>query len=111
MTTEQLRQLGRRAYDIINAQDLAGLDDVFAQDVVRHAARQVGLDQGKHAVAQAFAAAPDTHFRAEDVFAEGDRIALRVTVQRDGADAATILEIFRVEDGRVAEIWGAGTSA
>jgi predicted ester cyclase len=109
MTVDELRQLGRQVYDIINAQDVARLDDVFTQGIVRHAAGQVGIDHAKQAVAQAFASAPDTRFHVEDVFAEGDRIALRVTVHRNGSPAAMIMEIFRVENGRVAEIWGAGT--
>jgi len=61
-----------------------------------------------------FAAFPDTRFEVENVFAEADRVALQVAVHRGEAAPGTalpaILEIFRVEDGRVAEIWGAGTA-
>jgi predicted ester cyclase len=114
MTPEQLRSIGRRVYDAINAQDIDALDALFAPDIVRHAMGEVGIERAKEAVANAFAAAPDLRFAVEDVFGEGDRVALRIAVHR-GAPAAgepvpTILEIFRIEDGRVAEIWGAGTS-
>jgi predicted ester cyclase len=113
MTTEQLKSLGRSVYDAINAQDLAALEELFDRDVVRHAAGEVGLERAKLAVTNAFAAFPDTRFEVEDVFAEADRIALRVTVHRGawagGDDLPIIMEIFRVENGRVAEIWGAGT--
>ncbi|GHO47592.1 nuclear transport factor 2 family protein [Ktedonospora formicarum] len=45
--------------------------------------------------------------------AEGNKVALRVTVHGvptpPGEPLPLILEIFRIENGRVAEIWGAGT--
>jgi predicted ester cyclase len=113
MTTDELKRLGRRVYAAINAQDLGTLEELLAPDVVRHATGEVGIEQAKTAVRNAFRAFPDTRFEVEDVLAEGDRVALRVTVRRGPPAPATsrptILEIFRVEDGRVAEIWGAGT--
>jgi predicted ester cyclase len=115
MTTEQLKRLGRRVYEAINAQDLATLEELFDPEIVRHAAGEVGIESAKQAVTNVFAAFPDTRFEVEDVVAEADRVALRVTVHRGQAtpDSArpTIMEIFRVERGRVAEIWGAGTAA
>lgn len=113
MRPEDLKHIGTRVYDAINAQDLAELENLFDPGIVRHAAGEVGIDDAKRAVANAFAAAPDLRFQVEDLVAEEDRVALRVSVHRDGEataePAASILEIFRIDDGRVAEIWGAGT--
>jgi predicted ester cyclase len=115
MTQAELRSLARQVYDAINAQDLAALDRLFAPDIVRHAMGEVGIEAARRAVVNAFAAAPSLRFDVEDVIADGDRVALRVTVSRnEGTDAverSTILEIFRVEHGRVVEIWGAGAPA
>jgi predicted ester cyclase len=115
MTTEQLKALGRRVYDAINVQDLVTLEELFDPAIVRHAAREVGFERAKDAVKAAFRASPDMRFDVEDVFAEADRIALRVTVhgrpRRPGEALPMIMEIFRVADGRVAEIWGAGTAS
>jgi predicted ester cyclase len=113
--TDELRSLGRQVYDAINAQDLATLEQLFAPEIVRHALGEVGFDAARRAVTSMFQTAPDTRFHVEDLVAEGDRVALRVTVQRGEPDPGTIpqtiLEIFRIEHGRVAEIWGAGTPA
>src|SRR5262245_27706100 len=113
--TAELRSLGRQVYDAINAQDLVALEQLFAPDIVRHAMGEVGFDAARRAVTGMFRSAPDTRFHVEDLVAEGDRVALRVTVQRGEPDPGTIpqtiLEIFRVEHGRVAEIWGAGAPA
>lgn len=110
-----MRSLGQRVYDALNAQDLATLEELFAPDIVRHAMGEVGFEAARRAVSDLFATAPDTRFQVEDLVAEGDRVALRVTVHRGTPDPGTvpqsILEIFRIEHGRIAEIWGAGTPA
>jgi predicted ester cyclase len=114
-TTDEVRALGQRVYDAINAHDLATLEQLFAPGVVRHAMGEVGFEAARRAVSEMYATAPDTRFQVEDLVAEGDRVALRVTVHRGTPDPGTvpqaIMEIFRIEHGRVAEIWGAGTPA
>jgi predicted ester cyclase len=116
MDSHELRALGQGVYDAINERDIARLEQLFAPGVVRHAAGEVGIDRALAAVRGAFAASPDLRFEVEDLIADAeraDRVALRVTVHRSGAPPGTspptILEVFRVEDGRVAEVWGAGT--
>jgi len=113
--TDELRSVGRRVYDAINAQDLATLEQLFTPGIVRHAMGEVGFEAARRALDDLFATAPDTRFQVEDLVAEGDRVALRVTVHRGAPDPGTvpqaIMEIFRIEHGRVAEIWGAGTPA
>ena len=62
----------------------------------------------------AFTTFPEKRFVVEDVLVDGDKVALRVTVRGipvdPGQPEPTIIEIFRVENGSVAEIWGAGTA-
>lgn len=113
-STTELHTLARHVYDLINAQDLDALDDVFHPEIVRHAAGEVGIDAAKQSAAAAFSTRPGLRFEIEDIIAEGTEAALRVTVHSDiddpGRPPPTILEIFRIEDGRVVEIWGAGTA-
>ncbi len=116
MTETCPRELARRLYDAINRNDLEALDGLFAPDVVRHAAGEIGAEKALDAVRELHAAPRSTRFRIDDLFAEDDRVALRVTVHQGGPDGpdepvSTILEIFRIADGRVAEIWGAGADA
>ena len=46
-----------------------------------------------------------------DILADGDKVAVRSSVGGTGAPDGNappmLLEIFRIEDGRLAEMWGA----
>lgn len=113
MTATENKALASRVYEAINAQDIATLDELFSPHIIRHAMREVGNESARKALANAFATFPQTHFVVEDLIAEGDKVALRVTVHGiptpPGEPLPLIMEIFRFENGRVAEIWGAGT--
>jgi predicted ester cyclase len=66
-----------------------------------------------NALMSAYIAFPDQRFVVEDVLVEGDKAALRVTIHGvpmpPGEPLPIIMEIFRIENGRVAEVLGAGT--
>lgn len=113
MTAIDNKALAVRVYKAINAQDIATLDDLFDPQILRHAMREVGIESARKAMINAFATFPQTHFVIEDLVAEGDKVALRVTVHGipmpPGEPLPIIMEIFRFENGRVVEIWGAGT--
>lgn len=113
MTAEDMRRLGYRVYDAINTRNLAALEELFDPFVIRHATGETGIESAKKAVTSAFLTFPEKRFVVEDVLADGDKVALRVTVHGiptlPGEVLPTILEIFRIENGRVAEVWGAGT--
>ena len=113
MTVTDNKALALRVYEAINTQDIATLDELFDPHIIRHAMREVGIESARKAVTNAFATFPQTRFVVEDLIAEGDKVALRVTVHgiptAPGAPLPLLMEIFRIENGRVAEIWGAGT--
>ena len=113
MTTTDNKALASRVYEAINTQDLATLDELFDPHILRHAMGEVGIESARAAVTNAFATFPEMHFVVEDLIAEGDKVALRVTVHGvptpPGEALPLIMEMFRIENGRVAEIWGAGT--
>ncbi len=113
MTTRDNKALAFRVYEAINTQDIATLDELFDPHIIRHAMGEVGIESARSAVTNAFATFPQTRFVIEDLIAEGDKVALRVTIHGvpfpPGGPLPLIMEIFRIENGRVAEIWGAGT--
>ena len=111
MSSTENKMLAARVYEAINAQDLAALEVLFAPNIIRHAMGEIGIEPAKKAVLAAFAKSPGRHFVVEDLIAEGNRVALRISIYGDALATepqAMIMEIFRFENGRVAEIWGAG---
>jgi predicted ester cyclase len=110
MSVEDIRTLVYRVYETINARDIAAMNELFTPDCVSHALERKTRETGETLLNRQFAAFPDTRFVVEDVIVEGDKAALRVTIHGTPQQPLPIImEIFRIEDGRVAEVWGAGT--
>jgi steroid delta-isomerase-like uncharacterized protein len=112
----------RRLYDLINAGDVDGFDDVMADDFVEHE-ETPGLAPTKAGVKDFFrmyiAAFPDLRFDAEDVLASGDKVVarVRVTGTHEGAfmdmpptgkriDTQAIDIVRFGDDGLASEHWG-----
>jgi steroid delta-isomerase-like uncharacterized protein len=78
------KELLRRFYDeVINGRNLDLIDELLADDFVEHE-EFPGIPPTREGVKQTFAmfyaAFPDIHFRVDDLVAEGDLVAARVTV-------------------------------
>jgi len=111
MSAAENKLLAWRVYDAINKQDLEALEALFDPNIIRHAMGEIGIEHAKQAVIAAFAKSPGRHFVVEDLVAEEDRVALRISIYGDAIATepqAIIMEIFRFDNGRVVEIWGAG---
>jgi steroid delta-isomerase-like uncharacterized protein len=122
MTLEGNKALVRRFYeDVINKGDMRLAEDVLAADYVEHPSLPgagAGVAGFKQFVAMVSTAFPDLHVTVEDLIAEGDRVAARVTVSgtHRGVFLGTIqptgkhvtwtgIDLIRIADGRIAERW------
>src|SRR5262245_12012198 len=118
MSIEQYKAAGRRLIEgYFNAGDEAVLDELVRDDVVGHGVSGVlrGLTEAKSFYAGLRAAFPDLAITVEDIFGEGDRVALRVaesgTMQGSflGMDPTgkhlmiLAMQILRFTDGKLAE--------
>lgn len=112
----------RAMTDAINARDLDALDDLLAEDMVRHSQATPGVEVGSREDFKAFlrvdfATVPDSEIECPNVIAEGDLVATWCTYEgtqegpmgpfppsgkRLSLDMATFL---RFEDGKIAEMW------
>ena len=118
------KALLQRFYDeVINGRNLDLIDELLSDDFVEHE-EFPGIPPTREGVKQTFsmfyAAFPDIHFRVDELLAEGDVVAARVTITgthegefmgvpatgRSVEIAAMDLVSFR--DGRATAHWGVG---
>lgn len=111
---EKIKNIAFEVYDAINAKDSEALCKLFAPEIIRHATAQIGVEAALMMMYKMFETYPNTKFIIEDIIVQGNKAALRVTIHgRDTSEdkpLPNILEIFRIEDNQVVEIWGAGIS-
>lgn len=114
------KDVARRLYDeVLNGRRVEVLDEIAARDYEEHdplPGQVAGIDGLKERVA-ILVDALDPHFTIEDVIAEDDRVVVRWT--NSGTNVGDFLgmpatgrpftiagiDIFRVEDGKLAEHW------
>jgi len=123
MSAEQNKAIIRRLYDeAISKGNLDLIDQLVDPNVVEHDELPPGLTPDREGVKQFFAmfrsAFPDLRFQIEDLLADGDRVAARVTVsgthRGEFAGLAptgkeieiSAIDFFRVANGKVMEHWG-----
>jgi len=122
MSTEQNRALVRRFYEEVwNKGNYEVADEIFAEDYVRHDLRPGNPPPGpagQKKIATEFRAAfPDLSSTTEMLIAEGDMVVARWTMEgtntgswggvpATGKHAKMVgVNIFRVQDGKVVELW------
>jgi steroid delta-isomerase-like uncharacterized protein len=112
----------QQAYDLINAGDIDGFGELFAESFIEHE-ELPGLAPTKEGVLEFFraynAAFPDLHMDAEEILASGDKTVARVKASGTqngefmGMPASgksvevRMIDIMRFDDaGLVCEHWG-----
>ncbi|MFD4524909.1 ester cyclase [Streptomyces sp. NPDC058470] len=109
--TDGPRVIGQRIYTAFNTRDLAAVETIFAADFVSHPLGTTGPDAVTRSWSKMIATYPDIHVVVEDMLVDRDRVAVRSTLHGLPAGAGdqhapTMMEIFRVQGGRIAELWG-----
>jgi steroid delta-isomerase-like uncharacterized protein len=84
MSTEQSKAVEQRIIAEMNQGNFAIIDELFAADFVYHGPFGIdtkGLEGFKEAGAGLLSAFPDFHMTVEDMFAEGNKVATRLTLR------------------------------
>ena len=119
MSTEENKTLLRRTYEAVNQGNLTAFFEQFTPDfVLRNGSLTIqGLDAFKQLEAMLLAALPDIHYTVEDLLAEGNKVAVRLTVTGTHRGVflgipptgkhTTVTEsaISRIVGGKIAEHW------
>jgi predicted SnoaL-like aldol condensation-catalyzing enzyme len=112
-TRENASALVQRMQECFNSRQFDQAADLHTPGFFSHPLGAAGFEAGKDAWRTLVARFPDIRVVAQDILVDGDKAAVRSTVEGIGApdgDAQPMLfEIFRIDDGRFAETWGAST--
>lgn len=121
-TAEENKRIVRRIpEEVVDAGNTDRYNEILAPDVVDHLPAPVGETRGREAaknlVEQVHVAFPDLSVTVEDMVAEGDTVALRVTwrgthegeyfgIEPTSREVEFQIEAFlRLEEGKVVERW------
>jgi steroid delta-isomerase-like uncharacterized protein len=121
MSKEENKTTVLKAFEAVNQQDLAAMDELMASDFYSHSVPP-GMpptrESHKQALSSLFSAFPDYHVTVEDMVAEADKVVARLTVRGThrgnlfGAIPPTgkqvawkAVDIFRLADGKIVEYW------
>jgi len=118
MTTDDNKALVRRFISEIFEQGrLDTIDEICAEDFIGHTWGNADRDGLRAAAERAHTALADAHFVVDDMIAEDDRVAVRLTASaRHVGEFMGIpatgrsyeigeIHIFRIRDGKVSEHW------
>jgi steroid delta-isomerase-like uncharacterized protein len=119
MLIEDNKELVRRYIETWNRGDLEGMSEFWAPDMIHHTrSGSHGFESVISIVANFMSAFPDLKFEIEDLVADGDRVASRMTavgthtgeymgVAATGRTVScSVLGFARVADGKLVEHWG-----
>ncbi len=123
MTIENNKAVAQRMIDeVFNHGNMSLADELLSPDYIEHEELPPGVPAGREGLKQTIlmtrAAFPDFAATIEDIVAEGDKIAQRITwtgthtgdfmgIQATGKFVSIqVLDIFRVVDGHIVEHWG-----
>ena len=110
-TREDASALVQRMQDCFNRRQFDQAADLHTPGFFAHPLGG-GFEAGQHAWRAITARFPGMRVVAQDILIDGDKAAVRSTVEGiapDGDDKPELFEIFRFETGRFAEMWGATT--
>ncbi|MFA1551148.1 ester cyclase [Actinomadura chokoriensis] len=112
-TREDASALVRRMQECFNTRRFDQAADLHTPGFFSHPLGTAGFEAGKDAWRMLVTRFPDVRVVAEDILVDGDKAAVRSSVQGiaapDGGAQPMLFEIFRIDDGRFAEMWGAST--
>ncbi|MEW2491931.1 ester cyclase [Streptomyces sp. NPDC048411] len=114
--THDVRATAQRMYEAFNARDLATVETIFSADFVSHPLGTIGVDSVVKAWSGLHTRFPDIQVIVEDMVVDADKVAVRTTLHGvlagagvDDQPPPSMMEIFQVKDGRIAELWGIST--
>lgn len=109
ITREDASALVQRMQECFNSRQFDRAGELFTPGFVNHPLGATGFEAGKEAWRKVVALYPDMRVVAEDILVDGDKVAIRSSVEgvpTPSGARPTLIEIFRIDGDRLAETWG-----
>lgn len=88
---------------LFQRRDASAVARLYAADYIQH---NPDIPQGRDALQSLVETlSPDVHYEPGMMIAEGDRVAIHGRIRGWGDAPQVVVDIFRIEDGRLAEHW------
>lgn len=105
--TDDVRAVARRMYEAFNTRDYGAAAEIFMADFYSHPLGTAGPESVAQAWQRFHEAFPDVQVVVEDMVVAEGKAAVRTSVHGiPGQPPPIMLEMFRVRNGRIAELWG-----
>ena len=107
-TREDARALVQRMQECFNTRQFDQADDLFTPGFFSHPLGTTGFGAVKDAWRTLATRFPGLRVVAEEILVDGDKVAVRSSVEGTGTPDrdAQLIEIFRIDNGRLAEMRG-----
>lgn len=105
-TRDEARALIQRMQECFNTRQFDQVEHLVTPGFDNHPLGATGFEAGRDACREVVARFPDMRVVAEDILVDGDKVAVRSSVHGIGSAQPMLIEIFRIENGRLAETWG-----
>ena len=116
--SEQNKILARRFYDeILNGRKMDMADEILSPEYIDHSVSAPGLENFKTYFAMITSVFPDIKVTIEDLFTDGDKVAVRLTIHGTQLGSFrgfppistqatwTGMDIIHISNGRITERW------
>lgn len=121
--SEENKAIARRVYELVSTGNFERAEEIVNQDapdneLLSHDPPAKLIETFKETFAEAREGFPDLSITVEDVMAEGDRVAARVTMRGTHRGEfqgiaptgkrveVKAIDMFRISDGKIVEHWG-----
>lgn len=112
-TREDASALVQRMQECFNTRQFDQAAGLHTPGFFSHPLGTTGFEAGQAAWRALTTRFPGMRVVAQDILVDGDKAAVRSAVEGiadpDGDAQPMLFEIFRIDDGRLAEMWGAST--
>lgn len=103
--TDRARAAALRMYAAFNNHDHTAALEILSPDFYSHPLGTTGPQSIVESWRRFHDAFPEARVTVEDMVVEGDTVAVRLNVHGIPDQLPMMLEIYRVRDGRIAELW------